>query len=118
MRPLATRGQLFRHALGRAAALVILSNILMNWNGTGPLRLQFINVLCQIAFAYVLCALIYQLPFRAQVAAAAGLMIFHHALFYLWPGPAGPFDPDRNVGTIIDQAILGYNYSGRYTIPG
>ena len=111
----ATRGQLFRHALARAAALVVLSNILMNWNGAGPLRLQFINVLCQIAFSYVLCALIYQLPFRAQIAAAAGLMIFHHALFYLWPGPAGPFDPDRNIGTMIDQAILGYNYSGRYT---
>ena len=111
----ASPGEIFRHVLGRSVALLVLSNILMNFNGNGPLRLQFINVLAQIAFAYVLCALIYQLPFRAQVAAAAALMLLHHALFYLWPGPAGPFDPDQNIGAAIDKAVLGYNYSGRYT---
>lgn len=107
--------QIFGHVLWRALMLLVLSNLLMNWTGTGPVRLQFINVLAQIAFAYVLCAGIYQLSFRLQVAAAAGLMLLHHGLFFLWPGPQGPFSPDGNIGQVIDQAVLGYNYGGRYT---
>ena len=110
-----TKASLFGHVLWRALVLVALSNVLSNWNGGGPLKLQFINVLCQIAFGYVVCFLIWTLPFRAQVAAAAGLMVFHHALFFLFPGPTGPFDPAGNVGATIDLAVLGYNYSGSYT---
>lgn len=111
----ATRMRLFGHVLWRALILIVLSNILSNWNGRGPLKLQFINVLCQIAFSYVLCFLIWNLRFPWQVAAAAGIMILHHGLFYAFPGPAGPFDPTGNIGAMIDKAILGYNYSGNYT---
>ena len=109
-----TRTALFGHVLWRALILVVLSNILSNW-GSGPLRLQFINVLCQIAFAYVLCYLIWTLRFPLQVVAAAGLMLFHHALFFAFPGPGGPFDQAGNIGAVIDKAVLGYNYSGFYT---
>lgn len=111
----ATRGEIFRHVLWRALMLLVLSNVLMNWTGNGPVRLQFINVLAQIAFAYVLCAAIYQFRFWTQVAMAAALMVLHHGLFYLWPGPEGPFSPDGNIGQVMDKAVLGYNYSGRYT---
>jgi heparan-alpha-glucosaminide N-acetyltransferase len=111
----ATKSALLGHVLWRALILLVLSNVLSNWNTTGPLKLQFINVLCQIAFGYVLCFLIWTLPFRSQVAAAAGLMALHHALFYLFPGPAGPFDPEGNIGAVIDRTVLGYNYTGFYT---
>ncbi|MEP7365865.1 MAG: hypothetical protein ABI972_21635 [Acidobacteriota bacterium] len=111
----AAKSALFGHVLWRALILVVLSNVLSNWNTTGPLKLQFINVLCQIALGYVLCFAIWTLPFRAQVAAAAGLLAFHHALFFLFPGPAGPFDPAGNIGAVIDLKVLGYNYSGFYT---
>jgi predicted acyltransferase len=111
----AAASQLFRHVAWRAFLLIVLSNILMNWNSTKPPRLQFINVLCQIAFGYVMCFGLMQLPFRWQAVSAAALMALHHGLFYLFPGPAGPFDPANNIGAVIDKAVLGYNYSGGYT---
>lgn len=111
----ASRGTIFRHVAWRALMLVVLSNVLSNFNGSGPLRFQLINVLSQIAFAYVLCSLIMQLPFRAQVVAGAGLLALHWALFAIFPGPDGPFSQTGNIGAVIDQAVLGYNYSGYYT---
>ncbi|MBL8233636.1 MAG: DUF5009 domain-containing protein, partial [Bryobacterales bacterium] len=111
----ATASELFRHAAWRAFLLVVLSNILMNWNTTRPPRLQFINVLCQIAFGYVMCFGLMQFPFRWQAVSAGALMVLHHGLFFLFPGAAGPFDPTGNIGAVIDKAILGYNYSGNYT---
>jgi predicted acyltransferase len=111
----ATKTDLFRHVAWRAFALLVLSNVLSNWNTTGPLKLQFINVLCQIAFGYVVCFLIWTLPFRAQVGVAVGMFAVHHALFFWFPGPAGPFDQANNIGAVADLAVLGYNYPGFYT---
>jgi predicted acyltransferase len=111
----ATRGSLFRHVLWRAFVLIALSNVLSNWNTSGPLKLQFINVLCQIAFSYVLCFGVLQMPFRMQAIAAAAIFAVHHGLFFLFPGAEGPFDRNGNIGAVIDRAILGYNYSGFYT---
>jgi len=111
----ASRMALLGHVLWRAFILVVLSNVLSNWGATGPLKLQFINVLCQIALGYVVCFLVWTLPFRAQTAAAVALFAAHHALFFLFPGPTGPFDPNGNAGAAIDLAVLGYNYSGLYT---
>ena len=111
----ATRGAIFGHVLWRAFALIALSNILSNWGSTAPLKFQLINVLCQIALGYLLCFGFWLLPGRAQIAAAAGLFALHHALFYLFPGPAGPFDPTGNIGIRLDLTLLGYNYSGLYT---
>jgi predicted acyltransferase len=106
---------IWKHVLWRALMLLVLSNVLSNWNTSQPPKLQFINVLCQIAFSYVLCFAIMQLRFAWQVAAAAAVMVFHHALFYAFPGPSGPFDQAGNIGAVIDLAVLGYNYSGYYT---
>src|SRR4030095_5283431 len=50
-----SRSALFRHVLWRAFILISLSNILSNWNGNKPPVLQLINVLCQIAFGYIIC---------------------------------------------------------------
>jgi predicted acyltransferase len=111
----ASRGHLFRHVLWRAAMLILLSNVLSNWNSSKPPVLQLINVLCQIAFGYVICFLVMQLQFRWQVAAAVGVLGFYTALFYAFPGAAGPFDRTGNIGAVLDRALLGYNYSGYYT---
>ena len=55
---------LFQHVLWRAFLLIVLSNIYSNWGSRSGLKLQFINVLCQIAFGYVLCFLITRMEFR------------------------------------------------------
>jgi len=111
----ASRSSLFRHVLWRAFLLIALSNILSNWNSSRPPVPQFINVLCQIAFSYVICFAVMQLRFRWQTVAAIGLIVLHTGLFFAFPGPAGPFDRTDNIGAVIDRIVLGYNYSGHYT---
>jgi predicted acyltransferase len=111
----ATSGELLRHVLWRAAVLIVLSNILSNFNSRGVPRLQLINVLCQIAFGYVICFAVYQLKIRWQVLATAGLLGGYWALFAAFPGPEGAFSQTGNIGQVIDTAVLGYNYSGYYT---
>jgi predicted acyltransferase len=109
----ATFGQNFRHVLVRALKLILLSQILISISGN-KLTFQLINVLSQIAFTYLVAFLIMQLPWKAQAAGAVALLAGHWALFALFPGPEGAFSQSGNIGQVIDQALLGYNYSGRY----
>lgn len=112
----APRLKVFGHVAWRALMLIVLSNIYSNWGAKpGTLRLQFINVLCQIAVGYVLCYFIIQLRFRLQAAAAGLLLAGYWALFAAFPGPQGPWSETGNIGAVIDAAVLGYNYSGYYT---
>jgi predicted acyltransferase len=106
----------FRHVAWRAFVLILLSNIYSNWGSNrGQLRVQFINVLCQIAFGYMLCYWIMRMPFRRQVAAAAAMLAGYWALFAIFPGPEGPWSKTGNIGAVVDLKVLGYNYSGYYT---
>jgi heparan-alpha-glucosaminide N-acetyltransferase len=86
---------LLKHVIWRAFLLVVLSNIYSNWGSRAGLKLQFINVLCQIAFGYVLCFLITRMRFGWQVAMAVALLAGHWALFTLFPGPDGPWSKIR-----------------------
>jgi len=104
-----------RHVLWRAFVLILLSNILSNFDSEGAPRLQLINVLCQVAFGYLICFIVMQLKFRWQAVAAGGLLVGYWALFAAFPGPAGAFSQTGNIGQVIDKALLGYNYSGYYT---
>ena len=108
----ATPKQDLQHVAVRALKLILLSQILIIV--AEGLRFQLINVLSQIAFTYFLTYLILQLEFRWQVAAAAGLLVFHSGLFFLFPGPHGAFSPLGNIGQRIDKALLGYNYEDHY----
>jgi predicted acyltransferase len=110
----ATTADLFRHVCWRALVLVVLSNLFSTFGSDEPLRLQLINVLSQIAFGYVLCFLILQLPFKGQVVAAVALLAGQWLLFVAFPGPDGPFSQVGNIGQVIDRAVLGYTYSGFY----
>lgn len=112
----APMSDVFKHVLWRAFMLVVLSNIFSNWGaGPGKLRFQLINVLCQIAFGYVLCFLITRLRFKAQAVIGAAMLASYWLLFVLFPGPDGPWSQTGNIGAVVDLAVLGYNYSGYYT---
>jgi predicted acyltransferase len=112
----ATDRDLFKHAAYRAFMLVLLSNIYSNW---GPpdkhLQLQLINVLCQIAFGYMICFFLMRLRLRYQVAAGLAMLASFWALFVIFPGPEGPWSKTGNIGALVDLKILGYNYPGYYT---
>lgn len=111
----ATNWELFKHVAWRAFVLILLSNIYSNWGRTTGLRLQFINVLSQIGFGYLLCFLVTRLRFKAQVGVALGILIGYWAIYVAFPGPNGPWSQEGNIGALIDFKILGYNYSGFYT---
>lgn len=112
----ATTAELFRHVAWRSFLLIVLSNIFSNWGSSRPhLVLQLINVLCQIAFGYLICFLITRMRFAYQVAAAVAMLGGYWVLFAIFPGPDGPWSKTGNIGTVIDLKILGYNYSGYYT---
>ena len=108
----ASRRQVLGHVAWRSLMLILLSQVLMCISGN-RLHFQLINVLSQIAFTYLIAYLILQLPFRAQVIAALGLLAGHTLLFVLFPGPDGPWSKTGNIGGVIDGA-LGLKYSGYY----
>jgi len=109
----ATPGQNLKHVAGRALRLLLLSQFLIIV-ADQQMRIQLINVLSQIAFTYFLTYLILQMKPRWQAVSAAALLIFHSALFYLFPAPGGAFAQTGNIGQVIDKALLGYNYGGYY----
>jgi predicted acyltransferase len=101
------------HVLRRALIFVCLSN-LFTVVGSGKIQFGLINVLSQMAFTYLIAFLVMQLAFRWQVAACAAILAAHWGLFLAFPGPAGPFSREGNIGQVIDKAVLGWNYSGLY----
>lgn len=71
----------FRHVAWRALILIALSNIYSNWGSSrGHLSFQLINVLCQIAFGYMLCYWIMRLSFKYQVLTAVAMLAGYWAL--------------------------------------
>ena len=104
----------FTHALRRSAILIFLSQLFVAVQTSGQYQFGLINVLSQIAFTYLICFLLLRFSFRVQAAAAFGLLAAHWLLFLAYPGPAGPFSPEGNVGQAIDHWLLGRNYSGYY----
>ena len=104
----------FTHALRRSAILIFLSQLFVAVQASGQFQFGLINVLSQIAFTYLICFLLMRFDFRVQAAAAVALLGGHWLLFLAYPGPAGPFSPQGNVGQVIDQWLLGRNYSGYY----
>jgi heparan-alpha-glucosaminide N-acetyltransferase len=107
--------RVFRHVAWRAFMLIVLSNIYSNWGGSRGLRFQLINVLCQIAFGYMICFWVMRLRFPVQVGVAAAMLAGYWALFAIFPGPEGAWSKVGNIGQVIDKVVLGYTYSGGYT---
>jgi len=110
----ATAHDNLRHVLVRALRLVILSQILI-WVSAGHIKPQLINVLSQIAFTYVLSYFIMQWRWRYQAATAIALLAGWTALFFLFPGPDGPFSPRNHMGLRVDRAIFHYDYDPAYS---
>lgn len=104
------------HVLKRAVLLLLLSHIAMIGSGSNW-GWQLINVLSQIAFAYVIGYLVLDVPWPIQLAAAAGLLAGHWAAHVFWAGvgPEGPWAKDANIGWALDLGFLGKNWSGGYT---
>jgi heparan-alpha-glucosaminide N-acetyltransferase len=104
----------FAHVVRRSVILIFLSQVFVAVGSRSQFQFGLINVLSQIAFAYLLCFLIMKLDFNLQVSAALGLLAAHWLLFLRFPGPDGPFSQEGNIGQVIDQWLLGRTYPGHY----
>jgi predicted acyltransferase len=110
-----TFGRNLRHASARAFRLALLGQILICLSA-GRYRFEPMETLTHVGLCYFCCFLIYQLPFRWQVAAAALLMAANSAIYLLFPGSAGPFSPTDNIGVVIDRAVFGLNHAGGWVM--
>ncbi|MFN7918521.1 MAG: DUF5009 domain-containing protein [Bryobacteraceae bacterium] len=106
-------GANFGHVAWRAVVLVFLSQLFTAVQ-SNKFEFGLINVLSQIAFTYTLSFLIMQLPFVWQAVSAAALLGLHWGLFLAFPASGGAFAQTGNIGQVIDQWLLGRNYSGYY----
>lgn len=107
-------GDLLR-VLRRCGLLLLWAHIAMSVSVGKPI-LEFINVLAQIAFSYLIAYAVLRAGWRVQVATAVGLLLAYGALFHLWrpPGVTGTWAKEANVGWYLDRLILGKNWSGGY----
>src|SRR5712671_1817574 len=69
----ATRGELFRHALRRAAGLIVVG-ILITCITDGKISIEFRRVLQQIAVGYVISFFLLERGYVVQIIAAAGIL--------------------------------------------
>jgi predicted acyltransferase len=99
-------GRQFGHAVRRALLLVAIGIFLDSFRKPG-IEVQFIRVLQQIAFGYLVAFLVLHRGPIVQ-AAAAGLLLLGHTIAFEWYGRAvgvDPWAPKVNLGAVIDQTI-------------
>ena len=65
---------------------------------------------------YFVAFLVLRKSWKVQAGTALGLLVAHWLLFQFVgaPGVTGPWMRDANIGTYLDQLILGKNWSGAY----
>jgi len=102
-------GETTRHVVVRSLRLIVISQILVSIELNRP-HLQFHNVLTQVAATYLICYFLMRLKPWQQVAAAAALLAFHSSIYFVFPGPDGPWAPVTNAGTRLDRWLMGGNY--------
>ena len=110
-------GRQFGHAVKRAALLLLWAHIAMSVTSSPPRPvLELINVLSQIAFAYLIAFFVLGRRWTMQAGVAIGLLVAHTALHVLWhpPGVTGPWDKEANVGWYLDKVIIHKNWQGGY----
>ncbi len=101
--------EIFKHFLRRAAILIVTSEVVISIE-TNHLHLQFHNILTQVALTSIACFFIMQLRPKYQFLVAVSLLALHSALYLIFPGRDGPFQPVTNFGAVLDRFIMGHNY--------
>jgi predicted acyltransferase len=97
-----TAGSGWARVLRRSVLLLLCGLAARSIQRGGP-NLDLINVLGQLAFTYVFAYVVLNRGWRAQAAAAIGLLILHTALFLQFH-PA--WELNTNFGAGLDRALL------------
>src|SRR3954467_14826116 len=81
-------GRQFGHAVKRAALLLLWAHIAMSVTSSPPRPvLELINVLSQIAFAYLIAFFVLGTHWTIQAGVAVGLLVVHTGLHLFWHPP-------------------------------
>src|SRR5437899_4134788 len=112
----ASRAQLLRHALRRAAGLIVLG-LLITCITDGKISIEFRRVLQQIAVGYVISFFLLDRGYVAQTIAAGVILICYTAAWMIFARHTGT-DPwgmgDANMGGAFERLIFRHNSSGHY----
>ena len=105
--------QTLKHVVGRAFRLVLLGQFLTCVHA-GRYWYEPYETLTQLGLSYLLAFLILQLPWRWQPVAAAGSLLANLFLYLAFPGSAGPFSANDNIGVVVDKAVFNLNHAGSW----
>jgi len=110
-----SRSRIFRHAVLRAAVLLLLGWALYCIE-PGRITFRFQNVLAQLSVTYLLAFLFMRKSFRTQMLFTLGLLVLTELLYRLFPVPGfnQPFVPDHNFGAWVDMKISGELSAGHW----
>jgi heparan-alpha-glucosaminide N-acetyltransferase len=111
-----TWGSQARHALWRAAMLVVIG-VLLDHVGADRVQIGFMRVLQQIAVGYLAAFLVLGRSLRTQAVVVAVILVAYQVLWTTnpWNGPGGPWaQGNENIGSAFDFWLLGRHYTGYY----
>ena len=105
-----TKGRNMRHVWKRAVVLFLLGSLRESMSTGSPRLIELSSALQPIAIAYVVASYLCVRSIRTQIAAAAGILAGYALLLAFVPAPgipAGTYEPNHNLVTAVDQAVIG-----------
>jgi predicted acyltransferase len=104
------RGRNMRHVWMRAIVLFLLGSMRETMSAGAPRLIELSSALQPIAIAYVVASYLWARTIRTQIAVAAGIFVGYALLLAFVPAPgipAGTYEPNHNLVTAVDQAVIG-----------
>lgn len=111
----ASRGQILKHTCMRSLALLFFGIMLVSI-GAGEITLRYQNVLCQLAFTYLVTMLLIRRSVTTQIIVSISVIFLSDLTYQLFPvgGFNLPYVADQNFGAWVDMLISGQFSSGHW----
>jgi predicted acyltransferase len=94
----------------RAIVLFLLGSLRESMSLGTPCLIELSSALQPIAIAYVVACYLWSRPVKVQIATAALIFVGYALLLAFVPAPgipAGTYEPNNNLVTAVDQAVIG-----------
>src|SRR5436309_9610179 len=104
------RGRNMSRVWKRAAVLFLLGSLRESMSTGTPCLIELSSALQPIAIAYVVASYLAVRSVRAQIAAAALILIGYALVLAFVPAPgipAGTYEVNHNIVTAVDQSVIG-----------
>ena len=98
------------HVWRRAIVLFLLGSLRESMSTGTPCLIELSSALQPIAIAYLVASYLSARAIRVQIAVAAGILAGYALLLAFVPAsgiPAGTYEPNHNLVTAVDQAVIG-----------